>query len=74
METGCPEREQNMYKTTKHARPEQDARPMYNPARVAGVMPFCYNVTRFPSGIPVASDETMRGDIPLHGWKHTKNM
>ena len=100
-----------MYKTTNGTRPEQDTRPTHNPARVACVLPFCYNVQhvksakapiadcsssgrlvnftresalrgtfivfprmRFPSGIPVASDETMRGDIPLHAMKQATDM
>ena len=44
-----------MYKATNRARPEQDTRPTHNPARVAGVLPFCYNVQHVKSAkAPIA--------------------
>ena len=44
-----------MYKTANRARPEQDTRPTHNPARVAGVLPFCYNVRHVKSAkAPIA--------------------
>ena len=65
-----------MYKTTNSTRPEQDTRPTHNPARVAGSLPFCYNVQhvksakapiadRFSSGrlVNFIRESALRGDV-----------
>ena len=65
-----------MYKTTNRARPDQDTRPTHDPARVAGGLPFCYNVQHVKSAkAPIADcfssgrlvnfmrESALRGDL-----------
>ena len=52
-----------MYKTTNRAKPEQDTRPTHNPARVACVLPFCYNVQHVRSAKAPIADCSSSGRL-----------